>query len=815
MDDNGNFEALYKEAHKTTVPTIRVRFEYGDFTPANHPDVLLRNPWHVDPDQSDAFSVMQLDGFLPYPANPTIQGAFGETPTQNGGLFLGAGNPSWLEPPYYSLGFPRQVDHWTMDPKTESQLAVGDWFLFDTFKDQNTHFVADPQSGDPGFPDLGLYDTRAAIFGSATGWLYAEYKGHLVSSLYFSTIDSRGPTSPNSQRKIDWIESQTGIQTIANGVYQQVYESASGIWYTHSTDMGLSWTKELDIGPGERPAISAGYSSSCIAYYFDGDIEIKKITGGSAIEQIATIDWLVSDDAAPAIVYDDVQGTIFAVWERHDGTLGYYVDYGDGNPLNWFVEESGQTGHDAVRPTIGHKPGSTEYHLAWREGTQILYSAVELLSSPWATIHPPEIISNAGQNAYGPPTATVDCNGNPAVAWSGSNYSHGAFINFRQRIAGNWGGFATMLAYPNQAYWLPSITGVSDVSADQGLRIAHNVDCGMIGVLKLENVGGLSTWSIPAHIQTPLFAMHPNLVEYAPQDYLKQVSSAQSAQYPGILSELSYTNEHLAKSAKSTTLSSSREVILRQDTSSIAVRVGEITVRSIGVDEGIDWGSGFDSLIVGRTKTVAEYVKTKPFVVPANGQLRLRIATDRNGSLQSTQSLLYSIEIVDAATGATLSTPHSLAPNAMNNGRMDAQFNSSMNALAGKTVFVRMTLSGRDSTITIVTNDYFHDPNVTIPKAIEESAANTPLTVGMWLGQNYPNPFNPLTEIPFSLNEPMNIRLVVLDVFGRELIVLKDGVCDAGYHVASFDGAEYPSGTYIVRLESGRGSLTERMMLLK
>ena len=85
----------------------------------------------------------------------------------------------------------------------------------------------------------------------------------------------------------------------------------------------------------------------------------------------------------------------------------------------------------------------------------------------------------------------------------------------------------------------------------------------------------------------------------------------------------------------------------------------------------------------------------------------------------------------------------------------------------------------------------------------------------MWLGQNYPNPFNPLTEIPFSLNEPMNIRLVVLDVFGRELIVLKDGVCDAGYHVASFDGAEYPSGTYIVRLESGRGSLTERMMLLK
>lgn len=68
------------------------------------------------------------------------------------------------------------------------------------------------------------------------------------------------------------------------------------------------------------------------------------------------------------------------------------------------------------------------------------------------------------------------------------------------------------------------------------------------------------------------------------------------------------------------------------------------------------------------------------------------------------------------------------------------------------------------------------------------------------LSQNYPNPFNPETIIGYQLPVSDNVTLMVFDILGREVATLADGAKDAGYHSAIFDGRNFPSGIYIVRM---------------
>jgi len=68
------------------------------------------------------------------------------------------------------------------------------------------------------------------------------------------------------------------------------------------------------------------------------------------------------------------------------------------------------------------------------------------------------------------------------------------------------------------------------------------------------------------------------------------------------------------------------------------------------------------------------------------------------------------------------------------------------------------------------------------------------------LHQNFPNPFNPLTTITFELPEDSRVRLAVVDMLGRELRLLQDGLRPRGLHTVRFDGRELPSGVYLYRL---------------
>jgi len=67
------------------------------------------------------------------------------------------------------------------------------------------------------------------------------------------------------------------------------------------------------------------------------------------------------------------------------------------------------------------------------------------------------------------------------------------------------------------------------------------------------------------------------------------------------------------------------------------------------------------------------------------------------------------------------------------------------------------------------------------------------------ISQNYPNPFNPNTTISYQLPSAGIVSLKVYDMLGREVVVLVDGVKEAGYYNATFNGSDLASGIYFIR----------------
>jgi photosystem II stability/assembly factor-like uncharacterized protein len=83
------------------------------------------------------------------------------------------------------------------------------------------------------------------------------------------------------------------------------------------------------------------------------------------------------------------------------------------------------------------------------------------------------------------------------------------------------------------------------------------------------------------------------------------------------------------------------------------------------------------------------------------------------------------------------------------------------------------------------------------------------------LYQNYPNPFNPVTMISYQLPVTNHVSLKVYDVIGREVATLVQEKLQAGEYSIMFDGSNFSSGTYFMRLQSGDDVVIKKLMLLK
>jgi hypothetical protein len=89
------------------------------------------------------------------------------------------------------------------------------------------------------------------------------------------------------------------------------------------------------------------------------------------------------------------------------------------------------------------------------------------------------------------------------------------------------------------------------------------------------------------------------------------------------------------------------------------------------------------------------------------------------------------------------------------------------------------------------------------------------------LSQNYPNPFNPKTVISYKLMLKSEVRLIIYDILGREIVTLVDEIKDAGDYRVEWNGKNSAgkgavSGVYFYQLKSKNNfTITKKMLLIR
>ena len=102
--------------------------------------------------------------------------------------------------------------------------------------------------------------------------------------------------------------------------------------------------------------------------------------------------------------------------------------------------------------------------------------------------------------------------------------------------------------------------------------------------------------------------------------------------------------------------------------------------------------------------------------------------------------------------------------------------------------------------------------------SVEEPKA---IPVTFTLSQNYPNPFNPSTKFSYSLPQASDVKIVVYDLFGREVTTLVNDINKAaGEYTVTWNGKDNNnrqavSGVYFYKMQAAGFSKTMKMMLMK
>ena len=80
---------------------------------------------------------------------------------------------------------------------------------------------------------------------------------------------------------------------------------------------------------------------------------------------------------------------------------------------------------------------------------------------------------------------------------------------------------------------------------------------------------------------------------------------------------------------------------------------------------------------------------------------------------------------------------------------------------------------------------------------------------------NYPNPFNPSTHIRYTVPHTAHVNLSVYDINGKKVAELWNGQKQTGYHDIEWQTSQFPSGTYLIRMEAGSFKQVRKCLLLR
>jgi len=89
------------------------------------------------------------------------------------------------------------------------------------------------------------------------------------------------------------------------------------------------------------------------------------------------------------------------------------------------------------------------------------------------------------------------------------------------------------------------------------------------------------------------------------------------------------------------------------------------------------------------------------------------------------------------------------------------------------------------------------------------------LPINYNLYNSYPNPFNPTTTISFSIPEFGLTSITAYDITGKKLETLTNTNLNPGNYSVNWDATSLPSGVYLIRMDSGDFTQTQKVVLVK
>ncbi len=85
------------------------------------------------------------------------------------------------------------------------------------------------------------------------------------------------------------------------------------------------------------------------------------------------------------------------------------------------------------------------------------------------------------------------------------------------------------------------------------------------------------------------------------------------------------------------------------------------------------------------------------------------------------------------------------------------------------------------------------------------------------LYQNYPNPFNPSTTISYNLHKDGFVKLIIYDLFGKEIATIINEYQRRGVYEVQFDAEKFnlASGTYFYTIDFNGSKITKKLVYLR
>ena len=112
--------------------------------------------------------------------------------------------------------------------------------------------------------------------------------------------------------------------------------------------------------------------------------------------------------------------------------------------------------------------------------------------------------------------------------------------------------------------------------------------------------------------------------------------------------------------------------------------------------------------------------------------------------------------------------------------------------------------------------DANYDPDATIDDGSCALAIETPIFPDQnGITSTYPNPFNPIATINYVLPENTDVILDVYDINGKQITSLVNAFQVAGYYNIRWNASSFPSGVYLINMESSNFKKVQKVVLIK